>query len=434
MALATQCPHCKTTFRVAQDQLKLRAGLVRCGACKEIFNGVEHLLPTDGTPGQATPTPPKEPDTLRINIPAPVAAPAAASTYAPQDDSASAGIPISILVSTPAPTAAALDFIYPEPHPESEPEPEPPAAPESAPEAEPEPEQPAAEAVEFVDFVEVPRQINAPSAPAASATEAQPEDPLQRMTLIDFSDTEPSAESDSEAIDAVDEPAPAAAEDGPDPLDQVIDDLKRKPLRGSKKKAKASAAHPTEEATPEPDEEISEPDEPEFVKQGRRKQTLGRKMRIAMWCGSFVLVLAGLGQATYAFRDQLAARVPETRPLLASACTWLDCKIGLPAQIEAITIESDTLETLPANKDASELSMLLRNSSATVQAWPYLELTLNDANNALLSRRVFAPHDYLPAGQDEKKGIASNSEPAIKLYLEFSGVKPSGYHVGVFYP
>ncbi|MDR3479535.1 MAG: DUF3426 domain-containing protein [Burkholderiaceae bacterium] len=432
MALATQCPHCKTTFRVAQDQLKLRAGLVRCGACKEIFNGVEHLLPADSAPAQATPTPLKEPDAPRIAMPAPAATPAAASTYAPQDDSASAGIPISILVSTPAPTAAALDFIYPEPHPEAEPES--PVAPEAAPEDEPEPEQPAAEAVEFVDFVEVPRQNNAPGEQAAGATEAQPEDPLQRMTLIDFSDTEPSAESDSEAIDAVDEPAPVAADDGPDPLDQVIDELKRKPLRGSKKKAKAGAAHPTAEATPEPDEEISEPDEPEFVKQGRRKQTLGRKMRIAMWCGSFVLLLAGLGQATYAFRDQLAARVPEAKPLLAAACTWLDCRIELPAQIEAITIESDTLETLPANKDASELSMLLRNSSTTVQAWPYLELTLNDANNTLLSRRVFAPHDYLPAGQDEKKGIASNSEPAIKLYLEFSGVKPSGYHVGVFYP
>ena len=47
MALATQCPHCHTTFRVAHDQLKLRAGLVRCGACKQIFNGIEHLLRPD---------------------------------------------------------------------------------------------------------------------------------------------------------------------------------------------------------------------------------------------------------------------------------------------------------------------------------------------------------------------------------------------------
>src|SRR5450830_1234800 len=47
MALATQCPFCQTTFRVAQDQLKLRGGLVRCGSCKEVFNGNEHLVSPD---------------------------------------------------------------------------------------------------------------------------------------------------------------------------------------------------------------------------------------------------------------------------------------------------------------------------------------------------------------------------------------------------
>ncbi len=54
MALATQCPHCYTSFRVANDQLKLHAGMVRCGACKQTFNGIEHLL----EPGQAPRTPP----------------------------------------------------------------------------------------------------------------------------------------------------------------------------------------------------------------------------------------------------------------------------------------------------------------------------------------------------------------------------------------
>lgn len=54
MALATQCPHCYTSFRVANDQLKLHAGMVRCGACKQTFNGIEHLL----APGEPPRTPP----------------------------------------------------------------------------------------------------------------------------------------------------------------------------------------------------------------------------------------------------------------------------------------------------------------------------------------------------------------------------------------
>ncbi|MBI1834541.1 MAG: zinc-ribbon domain-containing protein [Burkholderiales bacterium] len=53
MALATQCPHCYTSFRVANDQLKLYAGMVRCGACKQTFNGIEHLIPPGSTPKHA---------------------------------------------------------------------------------------------------------------------------------------------------------------------------------------------------------------------------------------------------------------------------------------------------------------------------------------------------------------------------------------------
>src|SRR5450830_1008115 len=44
MALATKCPHCNTIFRVAADQLKLRGGIVRCGTCKEVFDGNAALV------------------------------------------------------------------------------------------------------------------------------------------------------------------------------------------------------------------------------------------------------------------------------------------------------------------------------------------------------------------------------------------------------
>src|SRR6185437_8323284 len=83
MALATQCPHCHTTFRVAHDQLKLRGGLVRCGSCKEIFNGIEHLLPSETVAATRTPAPVETPPTP-APIPAPTAAPATAAAPAPQ--------------------------------------------------------------------------------------------------------------------------------------------------------------------------------------------------------------------------------------------------------------------------------------------------------------------------------------------------------------
>lgn len=43
--LATRCPHCQTRFRVSTEQLQLRQGSVRCGSCREVFNGNDYLNP-----------------------------------------------------------------------------------------------------------------------------------------------------------------------------------------------------------------------------------------------------------------------------------------------------------------------------------------------------------------------------------------------------
>jgi predicted Zn finger-like uncharacterized protein len=537
MALATQCPHCNTTFRVAQDQLKLRAGLVRCGSCKEIFNGIEHLLRPDSVAHTSPNVKQSEPSPAVTPVAKPVAEQIkpAAQTHPVEaeasGDIASEGIPISLLAKQPsakaepkqepqlvpeAETASVqLDFAYPDPLPETEAEPEPehrveprfashfephaephfeahlephfePAAehlhePFIAPDApsatstedvsEKELEQAleahAAEAVEFVDYVEVARTHKKPVAEILDVEENKPQDPLQRMTLIDLSDADDPVDPYVEDVEDIREkthegetPAPKMASEAasetaaeaeqtqpvseePDPLDQVIDELKRKPLR-SKKKPKPYKRLPTQESQSEPEVETDqdadpdpdpeEHDEPEFVKKSRRAQTVGRTLRIAMGIGSFFLLFGALGQASYTFRDQIAARMPETKPILVDACVLLNCKVGLPTQVDMISIESDQLETLGSNKDMSELSILLRNSSTIAQAWPNVEVTLNDGNNVMLSRRIYAPHDYLPANVDDKKGFAPNSEQPVKMRFDFTGIKPAGYHVGVFYP
>jgi predicted Zn finger-like uncharacterized protein len=41
--MLTRCPHCQTAFRVTSEQLKVRQGKVRCGACREVFDALETL-------------------------------------------------------------------------------------------------------------------------------------------------------------------------------------------------------------------------------------------------------------------------------------------------------------------------------------------------------------------------------------------------------
>ena len=376
MALATQCPHCHTTFRVAQDQLKLRAGLVRCGNCKEVFNGIEHLLRADA-PIQAAPSPGNSPSQ---------AAPASAPE--PIQDHAA-------VRSAPVETA-------------------------------PEPET-ATEFIDFFDLIKKPAEpAPGPDAAIPASLEAE-DDPLQRMTLIhlndDESDPEEAATPDPDEASSA---TPRVAEnipDAPDPLDLAIENLQRKPSRN----AKGSRTRQLPNA-PQP----GESDEPGFVKSARRRQRIDHTVGILMGLGTFVLLIGALAQGTYMLRNQIAARVPESMPYLAQACTMIGCRIGLPAQIDAITIESSELQSLTA-KNTFLLSTLLRNRSQTAQSWPNIELTLNDAGDKVIARRVFVPRDYLPRGLEPSQGLVPASEQQLRVYFELADLKASGYRVYLFY-
>ena len=51
----TQCPNCRTSFRVSQAQLAAAHGAVRCGACLHVFNAAEQLFgPRAAAPAPVT--------------------------------------------------------------------------------------------------------------------------------------------------------------------------------------------------------------------------------------------------------------------------------------------------------------------------------------------------------------------------------------------
>lgn len=64
MVLVTICPGCSTTFLVRSAQLKAHTGVVRCGQCQRIFNGLATLITVNESaidyPSQAQPQPVSE--------------------------------------------------------------------------------------------------------------------------------------------------------------------------------------------------------------------------------------------------------------------------------------------------------------------------------------------------------------------------------------
>src|SRR5690606_4859990 len=53
----TQCPHCRTSFRLSRSQLSAARGVVRCGACLELFNASQRLQQENGEPVSVVPAP-----------------------------------------------------------------------------------------------------------------------------------------------------------------------------------------------------------------------------------------------------------------------------------------------------------------------------------------------------------------------------------------
>ncbi|MGI9316464.1 MAG: DUF3426 domain-containing protein [bacterium] len=43
----TRCPYCMAVFRVNQEKISARGGDVRCGACREVFNALQHAVEID---------------------------------------------------------------------------------------------------------------------------------------------------------------------------------------------------------------------------------------------------------------------------------------------------------------------------------------------------------------------------------------------------
>jgi len=160
-----------------------------------------------------------------------------------------------------------------------------------------------------------------------------------------------------------------------------------------------------------------------------------RKKRAWTWlAGSLFLLIVLMAQAAYFFRIELAANQPDLKPALISYCRLLQCTVPLPQKADLMSIESSELEADPAQSSVIALNALMRNHAPYTQAYPNLELTLTDAQNKPLARRTFRPTEYLKPDEEEKQGLAANREISVKLNLDTSDLKPSGYRLFLFYP
>lgn len=167
---------------------------------------------------------------------------------------------------------------------------------------------------------------------------------------------------------------------------------------------------------------------PSFVVNAQRE---ARWQRPLVRAGLLLLALcAALGlmlQTGWHHRDLLAARWAWTRPVLTSLCQWQGCTLQPPRLLDALLVDNTTL-TRPPGVDAYRLQVTLLNRVEFPVRAPHLELSLNDANGALLVRRVLSPADFRrPTG-------LTTGESQWQLEFSSSERRFAGYTVAAFYP
>ena len=161
------------------------------------------------------------------------------------------------------------------------------------------------------------------------------------------------------------------------------------------------------------------------------------RRRIPAWLyGAAIplLVLAFAAQALLHFRDAIAAHWPTTKPALIRLCAVAGCEVHPMADIAALSIEASDLQADPAHKGLLILSTTIRNRAPFPLAYPYVELTLSDAQDQVVVRRAFGPQEYISGAADPRAGIPGNTELAVKLFVDASATSQAGYQVYLFYP
>ena len=413
-------------FKLVPDHLRISSGWVRCGRCSLVFDAALYMLsdaeaeaaemaarhiaqqqqprpdppaPANAAPPPPSPLPPVSPPKPARERPSAVTAEEIARWRAKRSGAA---LP-DANGQRPAPA---------KPGPPAQTEPKRPAA-------SVEPKRPApATPVHPV-----------PAEPARS-TSVKPE----RPTSAEQPESEGSPET--YVVDLYLDSLGQAEEATPPPAKSAASQKKEKALRIAAKKA--GGTKKAEERQEEKDTEVLGADTPaekapSFVREAQKRafwQT--PPVRAVLWL-LLVLLAATLGlQLALSQRDWLAAAYPDTAPALRLLCNAAGCEIGPYRRLEQMVVESSSF-TRAADDGVYQFTVTLRNNAPLQVAMPSFDLTLNDAHNQPVLRRILSPAEMgAPAMLVAGGEFAGAARLALSALPE--GAPVVGYRVEAFYP
>ncbi|MBS7806625.1 zinc-ribbon and DUF3426 domain-containing protein [Variovorax sp. PCZ-1] len=412
MSLVTRCTSCGTLFKVVADQLKISDGWVRCGQCSTVFDAQSNLVESPPPPTTAAP-----------DVAPPIAANAADSQSSSSDsvrDSTFSSKDKEALLAAFEPYRT-TSSTFGSPRTQS-----------------------------GTKSTDLPTSSAALSAPVAEDLSAHFESAPRMLksdedtARLDSSSFRPGALRGSDEIES---------DAGPSTSTWASSEYD---MRAAQAVVVKHSSEPTTIHSPSsmdssllPDPDLAAPSTtpqmpmPGFVKQAQREQRWRSPwVRLGLGFVGLILLAALAAQILVHDKNRIAAQWPQTKVWLNQFCAYAGCQVQDLKRIESIAVDASSFNRINKNNAQLEaitqsyrLAVTLKNTGTLPVALPHVELSLQDAQDQPILRRVLSPADLgssltaLAPAQDMAGSLTLQIETA-----QLAGSKIQGYRVLAFYP
>jgi predicted Zn finger-like uncharacterized protein len=144
-----------------------------------------------------------------------------------------------------------------------------------------------------------------------------------------------------------------------------------------------------------------------------------------------IMLVLTVANAGWAFRQQIVQNTPLGALFEKDDAPQVEIG-GLPRIPDQIQLVSRDMHTHPTRTGILVLSLTFVNLAQSAQAYPEMEITLLDATNQQVAKRLFKPSDYLRAGFDTSSGLAKDVYLPVLLELGDPGEQAVGFEISFF--
>lgn len=180
----------------------------------------------------------------------------------------------------------------------------------------------------------------------------------------------------------------------------------------------------------EDDEAPDATEDVSFVKAARRRAFWRKPLvRSGLVVLGLCLATALAAQVAVHERNRVAAVAPQLRPLLLALCEPLGCELAPLRQISEVVIDSSSFNK--ARGDSYVLAVTMKSRSTVALEMPAVELTLTDAHDQPVLRRVLLPAEM---GAPQELAAGGEWSASVSVLVTTGGARVAGYRLLAFYP